>query len=179
MTDVIPSDPHDRLDRLFRTHAERIYRYARTRLEHEDAEDLVCDVFEIAWDRLPETPRHELAWLLGVARRLLLSRHRASVRRRLLTDRAGEIARLTGDDPAVAVTTLAELTWALGELTPRDQEVLGLVAVHDLSPEELGTALGCRPNTATARVSRARARLSRILRSTATDTLPTPQEANL
>jgi RNA polymerase sigma factor (sigma-70 family) len=70
-----------------------------------------------------------------------------------------EPAAPEGPDRAVILAARAALASALAELPPRQRLALALRYVHDLSDEDIATALGCRIGTAHALLSRGRAAL--------------------
>jgi RNA polymerase sigma-70 factor (ECF subfamily) len=153
----------DRLTSLVDSHGAAVHRYLRRRLTtsadpYQDADDLTAEVFIVAWRR--GVPREaELPWLYAVARRVL-----ANHRRRVVDLPLGDLSDPDGadvaDDPADLVTEDLALTAAWRRLSPRDREVLRLVAWEGLSGAELAIALGIGPGGAGAAVSRARARLA-------------------
>ena len=57
------------------------------RCDPETADDVVADVFLIAWRRRAELPEEPLPWLLGTARRVLANHARGQSRRVRLRDR--------------------------------------------------------------------------------------------
>ncbi len=172
---------HDRarLERLYRDHAGSVYRFARQRVSPTDAEDVVCEVFAIAWRRLPEVPAAEIGWLLGTARRVVADQLRARRRRHALADRAAvQLPVPHGPDPAREVVDRAEVDWVLSQLPARDQEVLRLLLVQDLTVGEIAAALHCRPNTASVRLRRARERLAAVYHRTGgPEPAPAPRRA--
>ncbi|MFC8730889.1 RNA polymerase sigma factor [Luteimicrobium sp. NPDC057192] len=153
---------NERLDALYRAHARAVYRCARARFGPDDAEDVVCEVFVVAWRRIGEIPEYELGWLLRVTRNVMANHLRAGSRRAALTQRVAGLGEGTLPDHAGDVVGRDAVERVLGRLPERDQEVLRLLVLEDLSIPELATALGCRPNTASARVRRAKARLARV-----------------
>ena len=60
-----------------------------------------------------------------------------------------------------------EVLEALSSLRPADQEVLRLATWEQLTAPEIAAALGCTPNAAALRLSRARSRLRSALTETA------------
>ncbi|GGM43326.1 hypothetical protein GCM10011608_30020 [Micromonospora sonchi] len=64
------AEDRQRLTDMFRRHGDAVFAYASDRLGNDDAQDLVGEVFAVAWRRLA-TIRHgeERPWLFGVARR--------------------------------------------------------------------------------------------------------------
>ncbi|WP_435737391.1 RNA polymerase sigma factor [Cellulosimicrobium sp. PMB13] len=155
-------EARERLDRLYRDHAGAVYRCARVRLGPQDAEDVVCEVFVVAWRRITEVPEHELGWLLRVTRNVLANHLRAGTRRAALANRLEHVAVVSSPDHSGAVVGQDAVERMLSRLPARDQEVLRLLVVEDLALPELAEALGCRPNTASVRVRRAKARLARL-----------------
>lgn len=151
-----------RLDRLYRDHARSVYRCAATRLSPQDAEDVVCEVFVVAWRRITEVPPYELAWLLRVTRNVMANHLRAGSRRAALVRRVTGVAAPSVPDHAGDVVGQDAAERLLALLPARDQEVLRLLVLEDLSVPELAEALGCRPNTASVRVRRAKERLARL-----------------
>jgi RNA polymerase sigma-70 factor (ECF subfamily) len=151
----------ERLDTLYRAHARAVYRCARTRLGPEDAEDVVCEVFVVAWRRIGEVPEHELGWLLRVTRNVMANHLRAGSRRAALARRVAVASPGALPDHAGDVVGRDAVQRVVGRLSERDQEVVRLLLGEGLSIPELATALGCRPNTASVRARRAKARLAR------------------
>jgi DNA-directed RNA polymerase specialized sigma24 family protein len=129
---------------LFVAHASAVYRYARSRLPAAEAEDVVAEVFAVAWRKgeLPDNPR---AWLLGVARRVMANQVRAQQRRIALVERVRAHPVPAGQDGARLVGELDELRRAM--------------AAAELSTPEVAQVLGCTTATAATRVHRARRRL--------------------
>jgi RNA polymerase sigma-70 factor (ECF subfamily) len=122
-----------------------------------DAEDLVSEVYVVAWRRRTDLPAPALrrAWLFGVARRLL----QAEVRHR---QREGQLVSDLAARPEPAADTTANdrtgtvVATALERLSPNDREILRLVSWECLTPAELAVALGVRPGAARVRLHRAR-----------------------
>src|ERR1700759_4360510 len=121
-------DDQARFDAMYREHGGAVRRYVRRRSDAQWADDVVADVFVVAWRRLDEVPEDPLPWLLGVARRVLANRRRGDARADALRRRIGSEQRVRaeaandGDHDATVV-------WAaLGTLSERDREVLLLVA---------------------------------------------------
>ncbi|MBL0885188.1 RNA polymerase sigma factor [Myceligenerans indicum] len=153
----VPLTPAD-TEELFAAHAHGVYRYARARLPVAEAEDVVAEVFAIAWRKgeLPDNPR---AWLLSVARRVMANQLRAQHRRTALAERARTHPSPPGHDDTRLVGELDELRRALDLLRPADREVIALLAAAELSTAEVARVLGCSTATAATRVHRARRRL--------------------
>jgi len=146
-----------RVDALFREHGADVLAYALRRTDPGSAEDVVAEVFLIAWrraDRVPDTD--PVLWLYAVARRILANQRRAARRReallnvlRPLTDRQQDVGEPGG----------STLTIALGRLRRDDLEVLMLTAWEGLDAARAAAVLGCSPQAVHTRLHRARARL--------------------
>ena len=166
-------DATTRFRALFDTHLAAVRRYAHHRgIRGADADDLVAEVFTVAWRRLDDVPAGDArAWLLAVAANV--RRNQARSARRY----AAALVALPRPDAAPPPPEPADgdgpgLRRALSELAPDDQEVLRLVAWDGLTPQQIATVLGCPDGTARARLHRARRRLAARLAADATPDAP-------
>lgn len=160
----------ERFRASYARHRTAIWRFLARRLGDDDlAEDLTSEVFVVAWRRRHDAPADELPWLYGVARRVLSNDRRAA---RVETERHQALAHQLATEPASrpspldAPATSDAVAAVLAALDERDREVLLLAAWEELTPSELATALGCRPNTARVRLHRARRRFIALLDDT-------------
>ncbi|HEV8648690.1 MAG TPA: sigma-70 family RNA polymerase sigma factor [Actinomycetes bacterium] len=126
----------------------------------EEAEDVVQEAFVRACGRWSHVRDYEVpeAWVRRVALNLASSGVRRARRRAALLVRLGPAA----DVPALSVDAVA-LTRTLRKLPLRGREALVLHHVVGLSVQEIAGELGVPVGTVTARLSRARARLARLL----------------
>jgi RNA polymerase sigma-70 factor, ECF subfamily len=141
----------------FREHSADVLAYALRRTDAASAEDVVAEVFLIAWrreDRVPETD--PVLWLYSVARRVLANQRRAARRRDALVAVLGPLARRHTGDPEPAGSPLRV---ALARLRPDDREVLMLTAWEGLDASQAGVVLGCTAQAVHTRLHRARGRL--------------------
>ena len=148
-------------------HAVDVRRYLYRRLvgaadPASTADELTADVLVIAWRRRADIPAgSELPWLYAVARRVL-----ANYRRRpqdVLVADLGDLDAIDEADPAEIATDNAALAGAWRSLSPRDREVLRLVAWEGLTGSQLAAALGISEGGAAAALSRARSRFEEAL----------------
>jgi RNA polymerase sigma factor (sigma-70 family) len=141
---------------------------------------VVSEVFVVAARRTPPAGLDPAAWLLGVARNVVANQVRSLRRRRALVARAELAARPSEPDHAPWLVRLEALRAAVATLSPRDQEVVAMLAAAPLTPEQLGAALGCSPRAAAVRVHRARQRLRAALAATepVTPTAPRPERTS-
>lgn len=146
-----------RFERLFRAHAAAVAGYARRRTDAASAEDVINEVFAIAWRRLDDVPDQPVAWLLGCARRVLWHQQRARRRDQRL------FAPLRMAQPPPPTSSDGALGTALAMLRTSDRELLLLIAWEGLGVNEAAEVLGCSPNACAVRLHRARKRLNAAL----------------
>lgn len=145
------------VDALFRTHGPDVLAYALRRTDAASAEDVVAEVFLIAWRRSKRIPETEpVLWLYSVARRVLANHGRAARRRQAFLDLVGP---LTQRDTVAPESSESALTDALSRLRPSDRELLMLTAWEGLDAAQIGVVLGCTVEAVYTRLHRARARL--------------------
>jgi RNA polymerase sigma-70 factor, ECF subfamily len=150
-------------EQLYREHADAVYRYALRR-DPGSAEDVVAEVFLVAWRRLADVPDGaELPWLLAVARRTQANQRRTVRRQRALHERLAQQPEAPAEDQPRLLEVDAAIHQALACLPPRDREVLMLVAWDALDHEGAAHALGCSRANVSVRLHRARRRLAREL----------------
>ncbi len=163
-------DRDARFEWLYRTYAGRVRAYTLRRASSAAADDVVAEVFLVAWRRLEEVPEDAFPWLLGVARRILANRRRGEQRSDALLGQLAEQLRSTrggletGDERALR---------ALARLSERDQELLFLAVWEELDHGALAQVLGIRKGTVAVRLHRARRRLqAALLAEDAHDNIP-------
>src|ERR1700709_1391990 len=151
-----PTD-ETRFDGVF-AHLDAVPRYARRR-GARDPDDVAAECMTIAWRRLDDIPADDaLPWLLGCARRIVLSQRPRAQGRVALDDIAEP--RFEAPEP---VGLDAALTAALLELSPMDREALLLVAWEDLTPAQASGAPGIHPVPFRVGLRRARRRCTSAL----------------
>jgi RNA polymerase sigma-70 factor, ECF subfamily len=160
--------PDERFQVLYDAHAGAVLSYARRRAARADADDVLAEVFLVAWRRLEEVPSaHERIWLLGVARRALANQRRGSSRQGALRERLAVHAQAPTPAPAPVrpFPTVGEtqVGRALARLSESDRELLLLLAWEGLSNDEAARVLEIRPRALRVRLHRARRRLADAL----------------
>lgn len=149
---------------LFEQTSQRVYGYVRRHCDDTDCDDVVAEVFLVAWRRFDELPPQPVPWLLATARRVLANHWRSRDRRRQLEAELRGMARLAAHpDPAGLATDRATTLAALATLADDDRELLLLVGWDGLDAAGTAEVLGCTPDAARARLSRARRRLETAL----------------
>lgn len=152
----------DEVEGWVREHLTALHRYFRRRAPLDDCDDLVSEVFAVAWRRRDDVPRDAvLPWLYRTAGFVLANHRRA--RRDVAIGDAMEVSALSGahaEDPASAIADDSVLAAAWRTLGERDREVLLLTAWEGLNGKELAAALGISPGGAGAALFRARQALA-------------------
>jgi len=145
-------------------HIPRLRRYARALTgERYAADDLVQDTLERAWNKFSLwRPGSDLrAWLFAIMHNVFINQ----IRRR-----RNEIELAMEDPPAVPVRAtqsdaleLRDVDTALRSLPLEQREVVLLVALEQMSYDEVSRALDIPIGTVMSRLSRARERMRGIL----------------
>ncbi|MER7134261.1 RNA polymerase sigma factor [Streptosporangium saharense] len=159
---------------VFDAHFAEIHRYVAQRLGDDVAEDIVAETFLTAFrkrSRYDPSRAGVRAWLYGIATNLVGRQRRVEVRTLRALGRHGPDPDAPGHEERVAARVSAEslrpsLAAAVAELHQRDRDVLLLVALADLSHEEVAAALGIPYGTVGSRLNRARRKLRAILGET-------------
>jgi len=144
----------------YRRTSPRVYAYVRRYCADDDCDDVIAEVYLVAWTRLAELPADAMPWLIGTARNVLANSWRARSRRGRLTSELAGLNDLAAADPASLAVERTDLLRAISRLSADDQEVLLLAGWDGLDSSGLATVLGCSLAAARARLSRARRRLA-------------------
>jgi len=161
-----PREARVAFERLYADTYRKVLAYARRRTRSpSDADDVVAATFLVAWRRIDEAvgAEHPLAWLYGVAYRVLANQRRSARRKARLSSRVAEATEGLEADiaPAVAESheALRRVFAAMETLPAADREVLRLAAFEELSHAEIAQVIGVRPGLVRSRLYRARRRL--------------------
>jgi RNA polymerase sigma-70 factor (ECF subfamily) len=158
--------PHDEgwFDDLFRTHHRAVLAFARRRVP-DHADDVVAEVFAVAWRRRDEVPSEPLPWLYRTAGNHILHARRGDARRSRTAaaaaarDGVEPFAEDPGDRVAAALDSRAVIRGALAGLREADQELLRLWAWEGLEVGEIAGVLGRSAGATRVRLHRALRRL--------------------
>ena len=145
-------------------HIPRLRRYARALLgDRYAADDLVQDTLERAWNKFHLwRPGSDLrAWLFAIMHNVFVNQVRS---------KRSEIERTMEELPVVAVRAtqsdsleIADVERSLRELPDEQREVLLLVAIEEMTYDEVSRALAIPIGTVMSRLSRARERMRRLI----------------
>ena len=163
------------LEQLYRRHQGPLYRFALLRCGSSDtAADIVQEIFlALLNDTLKFDPSRGVlqGFLFGVARNLLLKQHEARGRY-VSSNRAPDGEEIDDDVADEGVGPLEKLLVnetaesvrnALRKISPHYRDVLILYEMHDLSYIEIAQICGIDLGTVRSRLSRARAKLLKLL----------------
>ena len=169
--------PQDRFEALMQPHIEALYGAARrmTRTSH-DAEDLLQEVYVLAFERLAELEVMEYAraWLMRVMYNKFIDGRRKEQRSPLGHSATGAESSDPDMTPGEAggpddfVQQDQDLQRILAAMRHLDAESCALVAMHDVEGygiEELSTMTGLPAGTIKARLHRTRAKLGSLLKA--------------
>jgi len=152
-----------RLERLFRTHHDRLYALARRLSQGSDeAQDIVQDTFVRVARRLravPDGRSSEEAWLV----RVLVNLCRDRWRRARLRGPAPVTADPPYPSPEPAYQARVAVQAALAELGARRRAIVVLRELEDVPAADIGRLLGISPITVRWHLLQARRQLARRL----------------
>jgi RNA polymerase sigma factor (sigma-70 family) len=146
----------------FHQHRVPISQFLYRRIEANDVDDLVSEVFGVAWRKGERvTVGEELPWLYRVASNLVANHRRKNARAaRLLATLFAPDTSPSAESLAVADISLAA---AWGSLPAKSREVLALTALDGLTVTEVAASLGITPNAVSVRLARARTQIREAL----------------
>jgi RNA polymerase sigma-70 factor (ECF subfamily) len=149
-----------RFEAFYRGKYQEIAAYVRRRVGDDAADDVIANVFTVAWRRFSDVPGppQDRPWLFAVARNTISDHHRAQRRWFRLGARLSADAGTTaGPAGAVGLGDAYELVLAaMATLRPAEREALQLVLWEELSHAEAAAVLGCSVNAFELRYRRAR-----------------------
>ena len=153
-----PGHRESRFEDLVRSNVRHVETYVRNRLDRDsslDVDDVVTDVFTVAWSKMSAIPvGFELPWLYRVAHnRILNERSKATRRRRLAALIRPSRSTPPAEDEAVADLAVRH---ALAMMSEPERELLLLSAWEGLGNEQLAASLGITENAVAVRLSRAK-----------------------
>jgi len=147
-----------RFEALYTAHYQAIAGYVLRRVAAHEADDVIAQVFTVAWrrmDHVPPPPEDRL-WLFGVARNSVADQRRSERRLLHLRARLSHDIVTTGSLAPAADPSAEQVRAAMSALRAADREALQLVLWDELSHAEAAAVLGCSPNAFELRYRRAR-----------------------
>lgn len=164
--------PRDAFDALYERHLQPVHAYllARTR-DREVAGDLVQETFLRAWRNIGEVgdlaTERQRAWLVAVARNLVIDRSRRANTERAAMERAGRMPETGGApdpaDQAQVAGDVAAVDRAIANLPEDERVLLSLQVMGGLTSGEIGELTGEPAGTVRYRLNQIRRRLRTAL----------------
>lgn len=150
---------------LYDTHVDAIFRFCLFKTgDREVAKDLSQDVFIKLFKNLNNTdPANPKGFLYTIANNTVIDYWRKS---KSLTEEAlpeDFFISLASTEDTEAKAQHSTFLSLLGKLDPKDQEVINLRYVEDMSSKDIAEILGERENTIIVRISRAKDKLKDLL----------------
>jgi len=133
------------------------------RISYDDVDDVVAEVFAVAWRRREVVPSDALPWLYRTARNLIGNRYRSETRLRALQEKLQSVPAEQGRDPADSTMSRVRLFDAFAALSDDDQELLLLVAWEGLTVQDIARVLDLSPGATSVRLHRARSKFETAL----------------
>ncbi len=159
------ADEHQSFGALYAEHYPAVLGYCLRRVDRDNAQDLVADVFTVAWRKRESMPEAEfvLPWLYAVAAKTIANHRRAVRRSSSLMEKARGLAYRSEASPEVQVvrrTEDAAVIDAVKSLRLKDREVILLSAWEGLSAPQIAVRFEISVDAAEKRLARAKHRLS-------------------
>jgi RNA polymerase sigma factor (sigma-70 family) len=156
---------------VFDRHFGAIHRYLHRRAGADLADELAGETFRVAFEHRAtwsQSGPDARPWLLGIATNLLRRHRRTEERRLRAIARTGIDRWAVSDENAIAERadarrSRAALAAAIAALAPDERDVLLLVALADLTYDEVAEALAVPAGTVASRLNRARRALAATL----------------
>jgi RNA polymerase sigma factor (sigma-70 family) len=126
--------------------------------DRSTAEDVVSEVFRVAWQRWRDGEELSLPWIYGVARNVIGNEYRRSGRADALWVKMALEPDAPEDDEQNRRVRDAMLV-----LREKDRELLFMAYWEELSGSEMAAILGITPSALWVRLNRARAALKKVL----------------
>ncbi len=164
-------DDQARFTQLFDEHRQGVHAFLLARTsDAEVSRDLLQETFLRLWRHIDEVAEmgdgQRRGWIYTVARNLVIDRYRTEASRREAVTRVGnEVARIAGGqvDTVDRMADRDDLEHLEAEIArlPEDQRVvLTMVAVAEMTSQQVGEALDLPPGTVRYKLHQARQRLA-------------------
>jgi RNA polymerase sigma-70 factor (ECF subfamily) len=147
-----------RFESLYAARYRDIAGYVRRRVADDDADDVIANVFAVAWRRIDNVPAppDDRLWLFTVARNSVADHDRSRQRRLRLHTRLAQDQGAPGPHPASSESRYEPVLAAMAALKPAEREALQLVLWDELTHAEAAALLDCSVNAFELRYRRAR-----------------------
>lgn len=156
---------------IYDTYYRHVYAYCRRRVEVDQVDDVVAEVFLTLWRKIGQAPSGEdaLKWLYRTAHLVLSNHWRSSNRKKNLGQKLQSIGMESAPlvpDQIVLRDEVREVLEAAERLRPRDIEILRLALWEELDLGAIAEVLQIKSNAAKQRLHRAKRNLIREYQKT-------------
>jgi RNA polymerase sigma-70 factor (ECF subfamily) len=173
LAEAFQRDP-DRFTDVYDQYFDVVYGYIAGRLDSQTADDLAAETFTLAFrhrDRFDSGRGMLRPWLLGIATNLIARHRRSEARHYRALARAAAAPAQDSHENQVVASVAAQavqprLAGALAALSVKERDVVLLMALAELTHEEISEALGIPYGTVGSRLNRARGKLRAALEGT-------------
>ncbi len=162
------TDLQSRFAAVYQANVRLIYAYFLRRLSPDLADDAVAETFLAVWRRIDDLPSGdgELAWIYGVAYKVLGNQRRSQFRSRRLAQRLSGL-RVTQvvavEDQIVKGQEIDRVHQAAARLRDVDREILRMSLWEELPYADIAKILNTTTEAVKQRAYQARRKLSREL----------------
>lgn len=165
---MLPQQNDQRFQHLYATYRHAVWSYVVRRIDRNDADDAVAEVFVVAWRKVGQAPESAevLPWLYGIARNVVRNMQRSSMRRQRLWAKNVSLPHVNSPSPDVQVVRDfddAALLAAVAALHPYDRELLRLRTWEELSIKNIALVVDKSPKSIESRLVRIRKSLAQAL----------------
>ena len=159
--------------KLYRSHYDAVFRYCAHRLfERAKAEDVTSEVFLKVIENINGFKGNEKqfrCWLYRIATNTVNNHLRKTARRNRLLKFACEHSNSQDADCVVPIDKLTLLREAVFTLKPRYQTIITLRFFENMKLTEIAEVLGSSPGTVRSQLTRALAKLRKVLATAFTE----------
>ena len=159
--------------KLYRSHYDAVFRYCVHRLfERQMAEDVTSEVFLKVVENIHGFKGNEKqfrCWLYRIATNTVNNHLRKTARRNRLLKFACEHSNSQDADCVVPIDKLTLLREAVFTLKPRYQTIITLRFFENMKLTEIAEVLGSSPGTVRSQLTRALAKLRKVLATAFTE----------
>lgn len=165
MEKALPStDNQQRFEQIFTDNYLAVRSFLARRAYEGDVDDLLAEIFTVAWRRLGSIPSDARPWLFAVGHKVLANHKRSFRRRAALDMKLRSHCSHDKQHDRTEDADDAKLIDALLALPEPEREALILIAWDGLSHSETAKTLGCSVAAVAMRLHRARKRLKQALK---------------
>jgi len=144
---------------FYAEHLLAVYRYVHRRVDRSEVDDLVAEVFAVAWHKWADARHRGLPWLYRTAAFAVANHRRAVARQSRIVSALADEEEPAAPGEEARTQDRMQLRALLADLSDGDRELVSLLFWEGLSVRDAAEVLGCSVSAAHVRVHRLRRRL--------------------